>query len=655
MKKLFLIAALFFVYSVNAQSIIQLNPDFRPTENNTSIPVSRDARDVTVTWLADDAEEANSFGAGDIGSFMEFTSEDILNFNSTGRQITKVKEINFYLNADHYSSITSCKLVILQGNNFYSATQVFSQDVPVANLGAGWNNINLTTPFNTIDPTKNLYIGYRVVHTANTFPVSVAVGREPKQAWFRSYTSSGESSNNLTSQYYLVFMLKALVETEDTPANEIALQSLDMDRYFVAGDDIKIEGTVKNLGTQPITSFEITYDINGTETDESFTGLNILPGATYDLISDLTYESTQSENLLINVAVSLPNGVQDSTFNNSSQTVAIIASEREARKVLHEGFTSSTCGYCKDANEHFKTVIQAADPDKWTCIKYQMNFPGSGDPYYTAEAGTRFNYYGLTGAPSMIVEGIYDINIGAYNVTAMNQLAAVPAAAKMSSQGTVTGKKLDLNIKLEPVVDFSFANDVRLFAAIVEKGTKNNVKTNGEVNFIYVMKAFMSDVNGKPVTDLTIGQESSHDFSYEFNGGYRLPRTGQAANIINPAIEHSVENFDYLMFVYWLQDVRTGEVFQSGTFDPRPDLISVNETEMFPVTVYPNPAMNYINVQSDVPFTRLTLVNMMGQTVKEVQPSDNNYHMNLEGITKGIYVLRIESTEGVTTKKISVQ
>lgn len=657
MKKLFLIVALFFVYSVNAQSIIQLDPDFRPTENNTSIPVSRDAQDVTVTWLENGAEESNAiaFNSLNYGAFMEFTPDDLINFNNSGRQMTKVKQINFHLYETHYSSVTSCSLVILQGASFNTATQVASQNVPVSALTGGWNNINLTSPY-VIDPTLNLYIGFRMAHPSGVYPLSVVDGDNQKQAWARLYYSNGEQNMNILSEADYNFMIKALVETEDTPENELSLQEIEIEKYRFVGDRVNIEGTVKNLGTEAITSFSITYDINGTETDESFTGLNILPNTTYDFTSTHTHEFTQAgTNTIFKVTISLPNGQPDSTYNNTLETMVITPSERVPRKVFHEGFTSSTCAPCRPGNVNFKNIIQAADPSKWVCVKYQMNFPGSGDPYYTLEAGARRDFYGINGVPSMVVDGMYLFDTRDYTLAYLNQLAEVPACARMTSEGTVTGKKLDLNVTIQPVVDFSFTDNVRLFAAIMEKGTKNNVKSNGEVNFIYVMKAFMSDVNGKPLSELTIGQPSSHDFSYEFNGDYRLPRTGQDANIIKPAIEHSVENFDYLMFVYWIQDVRTGEVFQSGTFDPRPDLISVNETEMFPVTVYPNPAMNYINVQSDVPFTRLTLVNMMGQTVKDVQPSDNNYHMNLEGITKGIYILRIESAEGVTTKKISVQ
>jgi hypothetical protein len=64
------------------------------------------------------------------------------------------------------------------------------------------------------------------------------------------------------------------------------------------------------------------------------------------------------------------------------------------------------------------------------------------------------------------------------------------------------------------------------------------------------------------------------NYTYTFKGNYRLPVN--AGDPINHAQEHSVENFDNLMVVYWLQDVVTKEVYQSGKADCVPDTFLVS-------------------------------------------------------------------------------
>ena len=36
------------------------------------------------------------------------------------------------------------------------------------------------------------------------------------------------------------------------------------------------------------------------------------------------------------------------------------------------------------------------NPGKYTYVKYQMNWPAPGDPYYTNEGGVRKTYYNAT-------------------------------------------------------------------------------------------------------------------------------------------------------------------------------------------------------------------------------------------------------------------
>ncbi|MDR0605549.1 MAG: T9SS type A sorting domain-containing protein [Bacteroidales bacterium] len=244
------------------------------------------------------------------------------------------------------------------------------------------------------------------------------------------------------------------------------------------------------------------------------------------------------------------------------------------RVVLHEVFTSSTCAPCTPGNVQLKNVLnQVNDDTKWVCIKYQYYFPGFGDPYYTTEGKARGAFYGeITGIPSLIGDGgIYRDNPAAYTVQKFDALSAVPAIGTMTASVTLTGQTVSLKqMTIIPVMNMNNPN-LRFFAAIVEKKTVNNAKTNGETEFIYVMKKFLTNISGDTIAPLEANKPMIlKDYTYTFNGSYRLPIFATSRDTINHSIEHSVENLNNIMVVYWLQDIVTKEVYQAGKTDPNP-------------------------------------------------------------------------------------
>ena len=66
---------------------------------------------------------------------------------------------------------------------------------------------------------------------------------------------------------------------------------------------------------------------------------------------------------------------------------------------VYEVFSSSTCPPCRPANEHLSPIFEQYQ-GQIAVVKYQMSWPGTGDPYYTSEGNSRRNYYGVTGVPA---------------------------------------------------------------------------------------------------------------------------------------------------------------------------------------------------------------------------------------------------------------
>jgi hypothetical protein len=77
---------------------------------------------------------------------------------------------------------------------------------------------------------------------------------------------------------------------------------------------------------------------------------------------------------------------------------------------------------------------------------------------------------------------------------------------------------------------------------------------------------------------------------------------------------------------------------------------SVSKTNHFQFNVYPNPAKDIIKFQSDLPLETVELFALTGAKILQVKVKDN---INVNGISPGVYVLKVHSENGGTaTKKL---
>jgi Leucine-rich repeat (LRR) protein len=68
------------------------------------------------------------------------------------------------------------------------------------------------------------------------------------------------------------------------------------------------------------------------------------------------------------------------------------------------------------------------------------------------------------------------------------------------------------------------------------------------------------------------------------------------------------------------------------------------------LVVYPNPAHNVLNVESDVTFINFSLINTLGQVVAHNEVLNNR--IDVAHINKGVYTLVLTTTEGKQTNKL---
>jgi len=104
----------------------------------------------------------------------------------------------------------------------------------------------------------------------------------------------------------------------DIQAEEISLEEITMVEYGIPVTDISVSGIIKNLGTNNLTSYDVTYNVDGGAdvTTYTVTGINTPIGDTHEFTHDIPVNLPDDGNYVINVTVSNPNGVADGTDNN---------------------------------------------------------------------------------------------------------------------------------------------------------------------------------------------------------------------------------------------------------------------------------------------------------------------------------------------------
>ena len=418
-----------------------------------------------------------------------------------------------------------------------------------------------------------------------------------------------------------------------------------------------ISGDLQNMGSNTVTSMDINYSIDGGATvTENVSGLSLATGDYYSFNHGTPW-SPSAGTYNIDIWATNINGSADmDTSNDMASGAVTVFANGDIKRPMLESFTSSTCGPCVAGNQNTSAVLAAYSDDQYSMLKYQMSWPGSGDPYYTLEGGDRRTYYNVNAVPDFVLDGnVWQGNSSSLTGSQIDAVIANPAFVSLSSYHVMDGQKIDFTVSINPLGDF--AGPLTLYSAIFEYMTYNNIGSNGETQFSKVMKKMVPGSMGFSLGSLTDGQTVVENFSHTFQGSYTLPP--DANNPIDHTIQHSVEDFSNLGVVTWIQDDATKEILQSTVSTL--SATNVEELNTTKLMLFPNPAENTATVAfeglegSEI---KIDLYNLLGELVftgnHTSASSFDYYNIDVTTLNNGIYNLVLTVGESMTTKKLQI-
>jgi hypothetical protein len=438
--------------------------------------------------------------------------------------------------------------------------------------------------------------------------------------------------------------------------NNLIANSVEVDDFLVLGQaPFTVKAEFLNGGSNAVTSAGLNYSVNGgAAVSATVSTLNVASAATATLTHPQAWTPTAVGTYTLKFWTSNPNGQADSDPSNDTATKQVVVVNSIAvRRPLIEVFSSSTCAPCAPANTTFKNLMDAQTAGDYNYIKYQMSWPGTGDPYYTTEAGAKRQLYGVNSVPNAQIDGGWNGHAGQITQPILNQFKAVPSFMNLAGYFTVdaTAKKVDMVINTTPLVSTSKA--LSLQVAIYEKSTSQNVKSNGETVFYHVMKKMVPDQNGTALTNLTDGVMQTQNLSYTFNGAYTLPINATAP--VNHASAHTVEDFNDLGVMVWIQDMATKEIYQS--VDLTASGVGMGENGLRSVRLYPNPASDLVRVDLRSVSGNCTyrLVNTLGQVVAAgTAEGGSELVLHVGQWTSGLYLVQVEAEGSLQTVPLQI-
>ena len=619
MKKLLLMLLLSAGAASNAQTLLQENFNSIPTpvvlptgwtSLNLSSPIG------TGGWFA-----------GNVDSFTAFEGPDNGYIGVNFQSGSGLSTLNNWL--------MTPPVTVQNGDvvSFYSRVPAGSQwadriEMRQSILGAASTNPSGLTnvgSYSTLCLTINQTLvaaNFPQTWTKYTYVVSGLTGQVSSRFALR-YTVPNGGPDGSNSNYVGIdaFQVKRPVQ------NDLSLNSVTVPPV-ITGGNYSFVGQVGNQGTNAVTSFQVSWQANsGTVNTYNVTGVNIAPGATQSFTHNLPLNAVVGQSYALNFNVSTVNGVADAdTSNNSLTRNTQVASGSTTFKTLIEKFTGSTCPPCASYNNATFNPFYNAQNQNFNYVAYQQNFPGTGDPYYTAESGARRAYYGINAITSLRIDGV-DYSTG-------NNQAAITSF--INSQNTKTGyfgitgtrnfagNNAVVAYNIMPYLSGTY----NLQVVVYEKLTTGNIGTNGETSFKHVMMKMVPDEGGTTIT-LTAG----------------IPVSGTvSASLVGTNIE-DITDCDVMIF---LQNPVTKEVMQSFRAT---DILSTPTNNLAEtIKLYPNPSSDVVKISS-LEKADVTVTDLLGKIVISLKDVTNQTNINVSGLENGVYLFSVKNETGSQTVK----
>ena len=321
-------------------------------------------------------------------------------------------------------------------------------------------------------------------------------------------------------------------------ANDAELTSVDVPSNLGNGyNDVTF--TIRNLGSSTIESFEAKYQVEGNDNFISETFETNIETFASEQFTFKKANFFSEGDITLNVEVTSVNGEDDDFNDNNINSKDIFVGMSTVQKIsMIEHFSSSTCFPCVFTNKDMDTLTQN-NAGRFTYVKYPMNGPAPGDPYYISDCNTRRTYYGVNNVPTLFLDGSTKF-ANAISQEKMDISYNTPSFFDIRGSFTLNDNTITVIADFMPYINIK---NLKAYVTVNEKTTTKNIGNNGETEFHHILMKMLGSPSGTKL-DFEAGTYQRLEFSHDMTST-------------------NVEELDDLEVAIWIQNPTTKEVLNS--------------------------------------------------------------------------------------------
>ena len=297
--------------------------------------------------------------------------------------------------------------------------------------------------------------------------------------------------------------------------------------------------------------------------------------------------------------------------------------------VLLEIATGTWCWLCPSAAEAVEDLL--SNGRNIAVVEYH-----GGDSYTTNTSQKRIDYYGISGYPTTIFDGVEEsiggdtLSLYPLYVPLVDKRAAINTGLKIDLSGTNNGDDYTIDVTLNKVGPIIDTNTV-LFLEVTESDISHNWQNQSKLH--YVQRLMLPNINGKKV-DLVNNTSINQSFQFQ---------------------KESTWNANNMEVVVFVQNRTTKEVLNSyrkklSKVVGFKDIEATNQ--LINLNVYPNPVEDilYIQLENSIQINSICIYDMLGNSLYSEQTS--NTKINTSNFPNGVLMIKFETSKGTVWKRI---
>ncbi len=445
-----------------------------------------------------------------------------------------------------------------------------------------------------------------------------------------------------------------------------ALTGISLPTYVEINDPVDLTGQVKNLGSTPITSFDIAYSIDGgTPVISSVTGVSLDLGESYDFTHDTPLEFADPGTYLVQVNIQNVNGsIDNNPDNDSLETHVGVVPWVPAKKVFCEEATGTWCGWCV-RGICFMNYMAETYPETWIGVAVH-----NGDPMVVPEWDDEIPNIipDFPGYPSGTIDRVKMWDPEEFEAGYLEQMAAItPASVEIVNFSYDPGTRLcSFDVQSEFVVDIY--NELRFGAVIIEDslwGTtsgwaQNNYYAGGGYGAMCGFESLPSTIPAADMHYDHVGR-AILDGPYGTEGSIPLPITAGSTRSYHYELTLPSDwIFEKLHFVGLIMDQTAGVILNANDQLTWVGMSQIsNELKL---RVFPNPAADKTTVQFTLDKPAVSTIRMFdlsGQNVLTLEPAAypagvNQVDLPLTSLSQGFYFVEVTVNGHTNVHKVAV-